>query len=280
MPPKKSSKKSSSSTRSNSTLVHRILAKTKTATTIIKDFETCNPIHIPSFYYIGKNRERNESGEKIEGHKCKYKGSRYVRNCVKYVIEKAVEDDDATALSLYSPSYDESILRCSNPYCRGGNGNELLPTGNTFHASCYAHMIFNDDTREHIIKFEYDPKSPLTITKAIVFPVCQPACWTTVNALQRNYYKNLPAPLKRSHNMREGVRLDDESLLPRWEDDWVFENGPTSMSVLVDWVSDENNASAYYGAADTNTGNTKGITKDGYHNMIAVYIRDKTGKYK
>ena len=259
------------------TLLHKILARNYSSTATVTDFDTGNTLQIPIEYHIGKPI----AGEKkLTGHECKYFNSKNKRNCIQHCIDMAKGSGKTDILNAFTPTHDNTWVRCSNPYCKNkADGDKHIATGNVFHASCYSLFIAQEAGKEHLCKNEYDTKSPLHVTQTIVFPVCQARCWNKVDREISNYRSSCSPYDQHLYQIRTAVEEDDPSKLPSWEKDWIVHDGPTSMSVLIDWITDENNGSAYFGAADKQTGNTKGITKGGYCNMIARIIKTKLGEF-
>lgn len=66
-----------------------------------------------------------------------------------------------------------------------------------------------------------------------------------------------------------------------WDNDSI-DNGPSSMDVLLEWISDSSNAEKYFGAKDSGNAGfdaDDGLTKTALCNQIAQVIQSRTGTY-
>ena len=239
--------------------------------------EGSDSVLVPTIYVVSP--DGSTTNDQDSEYPCKYKSKRHPSNCIAHIIDSAAKNNETETLEKYEPTFDNRKLRCANPKCGGGDTVDTdFPTGNTFHFGCYAHMIRNNENKHHIVKKEYDQRNLLVLKQTICFPVCSPGCWRSVNSVTRQHMNRFVKEEERLTSMRMAVEMDDPELLPRWDDDWIVRDGPTSMSHLLHWLSIEENGSAYLGAKDSTTGNTRGTTKDMYHVMIANYIRSQSGK--
>ncbi len=203
----------------NTLLLNKVLASKACHTTIIKEFQDEHTLlHVPSVYSLGKptKPDFNNISKKNPTTPCRFfKEHRKKRNCIQYCIDTATKLEDKLNLALYTPTFDNTILRCSNPFCcSAAKADTTFASGNTFHASCYAYLIYQDKNKFHITKHEYFHDAPLKIRKTIVFPVCQGKCWNRVFGLCNAYYTSLPPNQKRMHRFREGVEKGDQKLIP------------------------------------------------------------------
>ena len=170
---------------------------------------------------------------------------------------------------------DTRLVSCFNPLCK--NTTTKLPK--VFHHSCYMHMI-NKSSKEEMGTFYYDGKEDKFnshIDKSIDM--------TRINAFLESDQSNLMFPfcgkrcfnsLFQFRNKKTNVTDSDYALTQNWEKD----GSPTcrtSMMVLVDWMSTQENCSSYFGGVDSK-GNTSANRKDTYHHHIRNLILKENGK--
>ena len=96
---------------------------------------------------------------------------------------------------------------------------------------------------------------------ALIFPVCGKRCFNIVNA-----YRNKTRP--------KGV--SEYANTQSWDNDGN-ELNRSSIKVLLDWLTTEENASSYFGGVDT-LGRTSAIRKEAYHHHIRGLIKTENGK--
>jgi len=81
---------------------------------------------------------------------------------------------------------------------------------------------------------------------------------------------------------KEGEKQTNHSVSKFWDNDGV-ENGPSSMDILLEWITDSVNAEKYFGAKDTSEGagfNAEdGVTKSAMCSKISDLIAARNGKY-
>jgi hypothetical protein len=72
--------------------------------------------------------------------------------------------------------------------------------------------------------------------------------------------------------------VQDVSLAPaNWDKDSNGGKNPSSIEVLIEWLTTEENASQYFGGVNE-AGKTNAMCKEGYHKLIKELILQKTGK--
>ncbi len=277
----------------------------------IRDFDGIE-ICIPSVLFapttsskntINSDNHEGDTKKEEEILPCKYDSRTKKRRtrCVFVPTKNDTKKEDKNVVLEKSKlqHLDSTVLLCSNPYCCTGCGFKTknikeTPTSSsssshpttstispgTFHASCYLQMI-NDSSglKEHIIKREYDPTNLAKKIQELVLPVCSLLCYKKTKQTVNTFDQNTNKESSRISKIRAAIESNNSDMLPRWDEDQVTENGPTSISILLKWICTEENGLAYLGAKDTKTGNTKGKTKESYHQKIARYIRQETGMY-
>ena len=170
---------------------------------------------------------------------------------------------------------DTRLVSCFNPSCT--NSKTKLPK--VFHHSCYMHMI-NMSTKEEMESLYYegkDDKLVSLIDKSIDMDI--------VNAFLVSDKSNLMFPfcgkrcfnsLFQYRNKKTNVGDSDYALTQNWEKDGS-PTSRTSMMVLVNWISTQENCSSYFGGVDSK-GNTSANRKETYHHHIRNLILKENGK--
>jgi hypothetical protein len=171
---------------------------------------------------------------------------------------------------------DTQIVQCFNKLCK--NSNTKLPKH--FHFACYQHMQANqgnddmkliyyegigdtivdqvvgvDNLREILNGLDLDKHN-------LIFPVCGKRCYNIVMNLRQKKKKK---------------GKSEYSVMKNWEEDGN-EINRSSIKVLLDWITTEENASNYFGGVDKK-GKTNSNRKEAYHNHIRDLIKKENGKY-
>ena len=117
----------------------------------------------------------------------------------------------------------------------------------TFHLKCYLHMI-----QYYKIPHHFENRKDM---QDIVLRVCGKKCYNV---------------LKRLRNKKNDK--DKHFSSNRWHKDNITADGPTSLSILIDWISTEENARKYFGGKDPFTNATSSKTKTDYVKDVKVKI--------
>ena len=137
-----------------------------------------------------------------------------------------------------------NILHCNGEDCNS-----------TFHLDCYLSMV-NKEKDGEFLKTSDDKKDN---NKILVF--CGKQCYNREKTKQEEMENE---ELKRSTN---------------WYQDG-FDGGPSSYDILLQWLTDQENANLYFGAKDTSKSSSfqteDGETKRGLCNKIARLIEEQT----
>jgi hypothetical protein len=84
--------------------------------------------------------------------------------------------------------------------------------------------------------------------------------------------------IKEKISSRSSTDKNQDSNLLNWENDGE-ENKRSSMSILIDWFTTEENVSNYYGGKNK-FGKTTAERKEDYHHVIKELIQKENGKIK
>jgi hypothetical protein len=176
------------------------------------------------------------------------------------------------------PIIDTTLLKCAVPSCKALGTKKRR----VFHYACWRHAMslkVNSDLKvihlqgkdDRILRY-YDCNdedrdmitSQLTHDTKLIFPVCGKCCLNKVNALRN---------------------LDEEKLLKEqttgilnWDKDGS-DVEKSSIEVLIDWLTTEENASKYFGGVDKD-GRTNSERRESYHILIRDLIKKENGKFK
>lgn len=234
---------------------------------------------------------------------CKYATSKKVL-CIDDVLKKARKDKNDAVLEMYDSTFDDTPFMCSNPHCltverkqrkklikdaqkKGASIPSFPPdppgtiVSNTFHIGCYIHATQTNDDRHFITKTELRTSAHNSdeLDKFnILLPVCQLGCSNIVNSLQCRVQQCRTKEDERIRRIKTAIATKNTRNLP-WDNDNLEPNGPTSISVLLEWLTDENNYNDFMGANSPNTGYTTGTKKEAYYQVVAEIIRQRTSKY-
>ena len=171
---------------------------------------------------------------------------------------------------------DTRLIKCVNPTCK--YPTTKLPK--VFHYGCYMHMIEvqESDQMKHIqVENEEDKLFELVkcsvdvasihklianISTQLLFPFCGKRCFNKLN---------------NHRNKIEKKTETDYSTASSWENDGDSKGKRSSMIILIDWLTTEENCSKYFGGIDAN-GRTNGNRKEAYHHHIRDMIKKENGK--
>ena len=97
----------------------------------------------------------------------------------------------------------------------------------------------------------------------LIFLVCGKRCYNTLMKTKKN-------------NSKDGV--SDYTVAQSWDKDGnVNTNTMSSIDILIDWLTTEENASKYFGGVDMD-GNTNATRKEAYHHHIRDLIKKENGR--
>jgi hypothetical protein len=188
---------------------------------------------------------------------------------------------------------DAQMMKCLLPSCVDASTKDPK----TFHFCCYAHDVFmklgeglimaqcegRDDvlltllrnteanTKEAIINFSKRDGQ-------LVFPFCTKRCFNSLVTLREKNKKKKTTPSRSNISKETKKGIMDSSCPPaNWDRDGG-EGKKSSINVLVDWLTTEENLTDYFGGLDTE-GNTNGNRKNTYHNLISKLIKEQNGKF-
>ena len=172
---------------------------------------------------------------------------------------------------------DTRLVHCVNKLCK--YSHTKLPK--SFHYVCFMHKIHTkandgmdiiesigiEDNMVDQLHKDIDIKSIYTTVKdsqhKLIFPVCGKRCYNTIMQSKKKTTKT----------------RSDYSQAQCWDKDGNESKGiKSSIEVLIDWITTEENSSSYFGGLDPE-GKTNATRKEGYHHYIRDIIKAENGKY-
>ena len=171
---------------------------------------------------------------------------------------------------------DTRLVNCFNKLCKSTNSK--IPK--CFHYVCYRHMMESQtDSAMKVLKVESEKDKIVDhLIKGIkikdiqnrillhedntnlIFPVCGKRCYNTVT-------------FNRYINDTKGV--SEYASGQSWDNDGGTKN-KSSIDVLIEWLTTEENSSNYFGGLDTD-GRTNSNRKETYHLVIRDLIKQENG---
>ena len=172
---------------------------------------------------------------------------------------------------------DTRLVECFNKMCKSSN----VKLSKCFHFICYEHMMkIQTDPRMDVLELVSKKENVLhhviegidmeKISNSIkldhtklIFPVCGKRCYNTLMKTKKN-------------NAKDGA--SDYTVAQSWDKDGnVNTNTMSSIDILIDWLTTEENASKYFGGVDMD-GNTNATRKEAYHHHIRDLIKKENGR--
>ena len=229
----------------------------------------------------------NESFISPQDDVCKYNRECVVAKCKVLTKGKILQTAVCSTVFRYVPTtsvkhkyttYDVRLIKCFNPSCK----HQKSKSPKIFHHVCFMHMLkmSTKDDEMKLLKVEgpednilklIDKKVDLPYIKKLdtddlsnlIFPFCGKRCFKTINTFRNKInYKG-----------------DSEyASAQSWDKDGSSKHR-TSMEVLIDWFTTEENCSSYFGGVDSN-GRTNANRKETYHYYLRDLIRQENGKFQ
>ena len=173
---------------------------------------------------------------------------------------------------------DTRLVTCFNKLCK--NANTKLPK--SFHYICFQHMMKTLSNNEMSFLEIETPKDKIfeqimnkvdmkkvmavlqqTDTK-LIFPVCGKRCFNSVSHLR---------------NKKDTKGDSEYAQAKSWEGDGSIDRTiRSSIDIMINWLTTEENASKYFGGLDKN-GKTNATRKEAYHYHLRDLIKKENGKY-
>ena len=170
---------------------------------------------------------------------------------------------------------DTRVVKCLNPTCK----NQTTKVPKTFHYGCYMHMMAtkkNDmpvhlssvNDKDKLLDFIDSSvdvasihKNLLNNSTNLIYPVCGKRCFNKVE----------------NHQNKVNKKVESEyATASSWERDGD-DKTESSIQVLINWLTTEENCSKYFGGIDVN-GRTSANRKEAYHHHIRDLIRNENGE--
>ena len=179
---------------------------------------------------------------------------------------------------------DVKLLKCANPKCAKYD-NEGNKVDTVFHYCCYSNMksdhkiddilydteknnFFSDEEKEVMSKMDN-----LTLKETII-PFCGKQCYNAINKLRNEKHKDNDA----SDRKKAAEHVINQNSMIRWDSD--SRNGSfTSEEVIVNWITDAENAEKYFGGTHGKKAKVNGQTKESYHVHLSKLIAETNGTY-
>ena len=171
---------------------------------------------------------------------------------------------------------DTRFVQCFNKLCKFFKST--LPK--SFHFICFKHMMrtikqdtmnelnlkdAKDNIKDQIkdgIDIDLIQQSIIDDTSDIIFPVCGKRCYNTVC---------------KSKTKKGTDGQSDYAAAQSWDNDGK-ENKRSSIEILIEWITTEENASKYFGGLDIE-GKTSATRKEAYHHHIRDIIKNENGEF-
>jgi hypothetical protein len=181
---------------------------------------------------------------------------------------------------------DTRMLKCFNPECIDKKTNR----DKIFHHVCFKHsfkkkenqgmkLLTIKNVKDEIlglIKSEDDITvliEKLLLTNSnVILPVCCKRCYNSIESYLAKTEK------AKSKLMKKAIECNQPTN-SNWDKDGVEGVSKCSGRVLIEWLTAEENASAYFGGSDKD-GRTSSTRKETYHNVISKLIREENGELK
>jgi hypothetical protein len=215
--------------------------------------------------------------------------------CCKFTLKECMVDRskafvsgtlvDSLSDSVYIPTngklkrykyniVDTRLLKCCYPKCSAITTKEPK----LFHHVCFMHGLIikqkeglemieltsEDDKIFELLCIPHEDRKTLynlSSTQAkVIFPVCGKRCFSNVQ----------------KYRLSKAKEASNDVGVYNWEKDGN-EHKKSSITVLIDWLTTEENATKYFGGSDKN-GKTTGLNKDAYHKIIRQQIMNENGK--
>jgi hypothetical protein len=180
---------------------------------------------------------------------------------------------------------DTRMLKCFNPDCIDKKTNR----DKIFHHVCFKHSFKKKEnqgmkllTIKHVkddilglVKSEQDLtvllQKLLETGKNIILPVCCKRCHNSIETYLVKTEKSKSKLMKKSIQSSQPTNSN-------WDKDGVEGVSKCSGRVLIEWLTAEENATAYFGGSDKD-GRTSSTRKETYHNLISKLIREENGEF-
>ena len=166
---------------------------------------------------------------------------------------------------------DLRIVRCFSPSCK----SIKTKRPKLFHYVCFMHMLnMNEDTEMKLIGWkEYEQQIKKQVDSSVDMNHIQ-------NSLT-NDNTNLIFPFCGIRCFRSIVKPKKEeseySIIKSWDNDGTSKS-KSSIKVLIEWITTEENCSSYFGGLDA-TGRTNANRKETYHYHIRDLIIKENGEF-
>jgi hypothetical protein len=215
---------------------------------------------------------------------------RFGRNCVVHKCKVHTKGDKEPTISptVFSrpatmsketftfSMFDVRYIRCFAENCK----NKSTKEAKVFHHGCYMNFLFSDDNIDldlipifpsDNVVIDYVNKRvgkilTVPLDGRIILPSCGRQC-------HKNIIKKI-ASLNKTKKI--DLKSDGRSKL-QWDKDGSSSQR-SSIQVLVDWITTEENASSYFGGKNKK-GKTNGSRKETHHFEITNKIKNENGEY-
>lgn len=181
---------------------------------------------------------------------------------------------------------DTRLIKCFSPDCIDKKSNR----DKVFHHSCFMHSLKKKENKDMkvleinsvddiilgLVRSDEDctplVKKLVSSEHKLIVPVCSKSCY---NSVVRYKVKTEAAIKKRNKNMGTDMLPTNNN----WDSDGIEGVCVSSSRVLVNWLTTEENATAYFGGSNKD-GRTSSTRKETYHNIISKLIQKENGKNK
>ena len=180
---------------------------------------------------------------------------------------------------------DVKLLRCANPKCAKYDEEEKK-VDTIFHYCCYVNMLEENhiaDIKFDAVKDNYFSAEEKKImskmnddihAKDIIIPFCGKSCYNAIKKLR----EKKPTDIESINRKKSAEDKINRNSMLRWDSD--SRNGSfTSEEVIVNWLTDDENAEKYFGGTHGKKAKVNGVTKDSYHVELSDLIFETNCTY-
>jgi hypothetical protein len=227
----------------------------------------------------------NHSLDKSLVHQC-----RFGRNCIVHknkVLDRGdVESSISPTVISRSKNFskeqfmynilDMRFIKCFSSNCKQKNQDQPK----IFHHVCYMHFIYSNDTNDlKVIELEETNTLLVEYVKNIAgSDIRIPKSGTTIlPTCGKQCQKKIIKMIESLNKVNKNTMKADGTTKTHWDKDGSSTTC-TSIQVLVDWLTMEENSSSYFGGKNSK-GQTNGSRRETHHYAIAQLIKSENGMF-
>jgi hypothetical protein len=227
----------------------------------------------------------NQSVDKSLVHKC-----RFGRNCIVHKNKVLDRGDTESSISptVFSRSknyskeqfmyniLDTRFIKCFAPTCKQKNSDQAK----IFHHVCYMNFIYSDNINDLGVIELKESNTPLVeyVKNIAGSDIRIPKSGTTIlPSCGKQCQKKIIRMIESLTQVKKNTMKADGTTKTHWDKDGTSTTR-TSIQMLVDWLTTEENSSSYFGGKNSK-GQTNGSRRETHHYAIAELIKAENGKF-